>query len=261
MLASITVLTLDFRDSGPVQVLRNGAARVFSPFRSAADAATEPFRDTWNGVTGYDDLEQENERLRRRIDQLEGENVGGEVARRQNADLKEALRIDDVTDIPTVAARVVSGPLTSFDATVEINRGSGDGVKRGMAVITDAGLVGRIARVTGNRASIQLITDPSFAFGVRLLEGGDVAIARGKGRGGKLTVTDGIVRTTPVAKGDDVITSGLQDSTLPPDINVGQVTAIGVTDDRTEKTLELEPAANLRGLSYVTVLLCDDNCT
>lgn len=261
VLASLTVLTLDFRDSGPVTGLRNGAATVFSPFRSAADSAAEPFSDGWNALFGYDDLEKENVRLRRRIDQLEGQRVGDEVARRQNADLKRSLGIDDVTDIPTVAARVVSGPLTSFDASVEIDRGSGDGVKKGMTVLTDAGLVGRIARVTGNRASIKLITDPSFTFGVRLAKARDVGIAAGTGRRGTLEVRDGITRDTPVNRGDDVITSGLQDSSLPPDINVGRVIAIGFTDDRTEKTLVLEPAANLRGLTYVTVLLCDENCT
>ena len=261
MLASFTVLTLDLGGSGPIDGLRRAAATVFSPFRSSADGVSEPFDNAWDGISGYHDLEEENERLRRRIDQLEGQRVGDEVARRQNADLKKALQLRDSSDLPSAAAQVVSGPLTSFDASVEIDRGSGDGVKKGMAVVTDAGLVGRIIRVTGSRAAVQLITDPAFAFGVRLVKGGDVGIARGMGRRGTLEVADGITRASSVSRGDDLITSGLPNSSLPRDVNVGRVVSIGVTSDRTEQTLVLEPAANLRGLSYVTVLLCAESCT
>lgn len=261
VLASITILTLDFRGSGPVDGLRNGADSVFSPVRGVADSVAEQFSNAWGGVTGYDDLEQENERLRRRIDTLEGQQIGDEVARRQIAELKRQLGIRSTTDLPTAAARVISGPLTSFDATLEIDRGSGDGVKEGMAVATDAGLVGRVARVTGGRSQIVLITDPSFALGIRLAEQGDVGIARGTGQDGTLEVDRGISRDTTVKRGDAVITSGLEGSAFPPDLPVGRVRSVGRTADRTEKTLVLEPAADLRGLAYVTVLLCDENCS
>jgi len=261
VLASITILTLDFRGSGPVDGLRSGADSVFSPVRGVADSVAEQFSNAWGGVTGYDDLERENERLRRRIDTLEGQQIGDEVARRQIAELKRQLGIRSTTDLPTAAARVISGPLTSFDATLEIDRGSGDGVKEGMAVATDAGLVGRVARVTGGRSQIVLITDPSFALGIRLAEQGDVGIARGTGQDGTLEVDRGISRDTTVKRGDAVITSGLEGSAFPPDLPVGRVRSVGRTADRTEKTLVLEPAADLRGLGYVTVLLCDENCS
>jgi len=261
VLASITVLTLDFRESAPVSGLRSGADSVFSPVRSFADSISEPFANAWGGIAEYDDLTDENERLRRRIDVLEGRQIGDEVARRQNTELKRQLGIRLTTDIPTTAARVVSGPLTSFDATVQIDRGSGDGVKEGMAVVTDAGLAGRVVRVTGGRSQIQLITDPSFTLGIRLAEQGDVGIARGAGREGTLEVADGISGDTGVKRGDAVITSGLEGSAYPPDVPVGKVRSVGRTADRTEKTLVIDPAADLRGLSYVTVLLCDENCS
>ena len=71
VLASITLLTLDFRDTGPVQGLRDGAAAVFDPVRDATDGITEPIGNAWDGIFGYDDLKDENERLRKRIDELE----------------------------------------------------------------------------------------------------------------------------------------------------------------------------------------------
>ncbi len=159
-----------------------------------------------------------------------------------------------------MVSRVVSGQITSFDATIEIDRGSGEGVKEGMAVVTDAGLVGRVVRVTGGRSSVELITAPSFEFGVRLVEQQEVGVAKGQGDDGTLIVESGITKATDVEAGDRVATSGIDGSTFPPDIAVGRVKSIRPTDDRTEQVLVIEPTANLDGLSYVTVLLCDTDC-
>jgi rod shape-determining protein MreC len=263
VLASITLLTLDFRDSGPVQSLRDGAAAVFDPVRNATDGVTEPIGNAWTGMFGYDDLKKENDRLRQRVDALEAEKTNADVATRENKSLKEQLFIKQNSDIPTLAAEVVSGPLTSFDDTISINRGSGDGVKKGMSVVTKAGLVGRVVRVTGGRSTVQLITDPSFRFGIQLATNGERGIAQGTGRAGTLQVQDGIDKDTPVRRGDRVVTAsgGLDGAAIPPSLPVGRVDRVGFTDDRTEKTLVIEPAADLHALTYVTVLLCDDDCS
>jgi rod shape-determining protein MreC len=156
----------------------------------------------------------------------------------------------------------VSGPLTSFDATIAINRGSGDGVKEGMSVRTSAGLVGRVVRVTGGRSTIRLITDPSSEIAIQLAEQGDRGIARGSGRDGTLDVERGIRDETTVRRGDAVVTtSGVLDAAVPPSIPVGRVERVGVTDDRTEQTLVIDPIADLRALTFVSVLLCDDDCS
>jgi rod shape-determining protein MreC len=261
VLASITLLTLDFRDTGPVQSLRDGAAAVFDPVRNATNGVTEPIGNAWDGIFGYDDLKRENERLREQVDQLKARGVESEVAARENETLKQELLLRRSSDIPTLAAEVVSGPLTSFDATISINRGSGEGVKKGMAVRTRAGLVGRVVRVTGGRSTVRLITDPSFEFGIQLSELGDRGIAQGSGRAGTLEVNRGIEKDTRVRRGDSVVTtSGLQDAALPPAIPVGRVERVGLTDDRSEQTLVIDPIADLRALTYVTVLLCDDDC-
>ena len=63
-------------------------------------------------------------------------------------------------------------------------------------------------------------------------------------------------------RGDSVVTtSGLQDSAIPPSIPVGRVERVGVTDDRAEQTLVIDPAADLGSLTFVAVLLCDDDCS
>ena len=261
VLASITLLTLDYRSSGPVSGLRGVASAVFDPVRSAGRAVGRPFGNAWDGAAGHDDLKKENQRLQRRIDALEGARIQNDVALRDNASLRQQLAVKRTSDIPTVAARIVSGPLTSFDATLQIDRGSGDGVKKGMAVVTQAGLVGRVARVTGGRSTIELITDPTFRFGIRLAKQGNVGLAQGLGRQGLVEVDEGISKDSGVKRGDAVVTSGAVGSPFPPDVAVGRVTATRFTEDRTEMVLTIKPVADLRALTFVSVLLCDDDCS
>lgn len=260
ILASLTLLTLDYRDAGPVQGIRSGAATVFSPFRGFGDTVATPFRNGWNGIFGYDDLEDENDELRRQIDELRGQEIEEAAAAEENDELRRTADLPVSADIPRVTAEVVSAPLTDFDSSVEINKGSGDGIRRGMAVITDAGLVGRVTRVSGGRSRIILVTDPDFSgLGVRLVEAGDVGVATG-GTDGNLRVEDGIEADTAVERGDDVVTSGYEISDYPGNVPVGSVLSVGRTTDQTEQTLVIEPSADLDALRFVSVLLCDQDC-
>lgn len=261
VLASLTILTLDYRDTGPVQGLRGVAATAFSPFRGIGDAIASPFRNGWNGIFGYDELEDENRRLRRQLDEQRGQRIEDEAAAEENDELRRLADLPVTEDIPRVIAEVTSAPLTDFDATLEISKGAGEGIEAGMAVITEAGLVGQVVRVTGGRARVQLIIDPDFqGFGVKLVELGDRGRAQPTGTRATLTVRDGIDDSTPVKRGDAVVTSGVERSDYPGGIPVGRVLDVRPTPDRTEQILEIEPTADLDGLSYVVVLLCDEDC-
>lgn len=255
VLASVTVLALDFRDSGPVTGLRNAASTLLGPLRDAGEEAGAPFRNGWRGITRYDDLEEENEELQRQIDRLEGEAIRDESAAERLRALEKLEDLRYADGIPAVAGRIISGPLTSFEATIEIDRGSGDGVKEGMAVVNEAGLLGRVVRVYGGRSQVQLITDPQFEFGIQLVNNGDIGVAQGDPDSGRLYVREGIDRRTVVDKGDAVVTSGVQRSAFPPDVPVGRVVSVEPTDDDTEQIVEIEPVADLDGLTYVKVLM------
>lgn len=262
VLASLTVLTLDYRDTGPVQGLRSVAGTVFSPFEGIGDAIASPFRDAWRGIFSYDDLEDENRELQRRLDAVVGDEVEGRAAQEELAELQRMTNLPVPDDIEQLVAQVTSGPLTSFDSTFEINRGSGDGVSEGMVVVTDAGLVGRVDRVEGGTARIRVITDPDYGgFGVKLVDSRDVGIARSTGQDGMVRIDEGISEDTPVEGGEDVVTSGLDRSAYPPNIPVGTVESIRPTEDRTERVVVVDPIADLDGLSYVAVLLCTDDCS
>jgi rod shape-determining protein MreC len=256
VLSSLTLLTLDFRDAAIVQTARRGAATVFSPLRGAAETVSEPFTTAWHGITDYGDLEAENDRLRDELDELRGRDVQNEDAAEQLGELLPQLDIEWVGDLPTATARVIAGNPSNFSHTIDLDKGSDAGIQVGMPVVNGAGLVGQVVLVTSNRSTVQLLTDPDFQVGVRILPSGATGTARGQGHGQELIVDTGLEADTEdlPAEGDALTTSGLELSAFPGSIPVGTVTDVRETGGLTLE-LRADPMADTERLSFVTVLL------
>jgi rod shape-determining protein MreC len=255
VLTSLALLTLDFRDSSIVLSARRTASSAFSPLRGVAETATEPFTNAWHGITGYGDLKSENERLRERIDELQGGALLDEDAAEQLDALLDQLDIEWVGDIATATARVVAGPGSNFSHTIEIDKGSDAGFKEGMPVVNGAGLVGRLVQVSAHRSSVQLITDPDFAVGVRLVPGDAPGTARGTGEGEDLIVDTGLEADAEVDVGAALTTSGADRSAFPASIPVGRVRSTREGSGGLTLDLVVRPLADTEKLTFVTVLL------
>ncbi|MEO9223475.1 MAG: rod shape-determining protein MreC [Acidimicrobiales bacterium] len=262
VLISLTVITLDYRHSGPVGKVRDAAATIFSPVRSAADTVFRPVGNAWNSAFHYDKVKKENQKLRRQLAEARGKQYQNQIDAQQYHQLLQANRIPYIGDLPRTIAQVTSGPLTSFSKTIEINKGAGDGVKVDMPVITPEGLVGKVSRVEGGHAIVQLITSPDTAVDVNVIPNGDptvpgtVGIARGTGQAKLLRIDNGgVLPTTPIHKGDLVSTSGIDTSIYPQGIPVGKIISFNDSSDGTQKMVDIQPTADLSNLSYVTVVL------
>jgi rod shape-determining protein MreC len=154
--------------------------------------------------------------------------------------------------LPQQVARVTAGPTGNFeDNVVEISKGSSSGLRVGMAVMTNAGLVGKLTAVDGSRATVELITAPDFAVGVRI--GNEVALARGTGSGTDLRAAEGLSRDNPAKVDDPVLSNGGAGSTFPPGVPVGRITSVDSSGGSPVVTVAL--SADVHNLDYVTVLL------
>ena len=258
VLTSIALLTLDFRDSDIVQSARRGAGTVFSPLRGAAETVSEPFTNAWHGITDYGDIADENDELRRQIEDLEGREVLEEDAARQLQELLEQEDLEWIGSIDTATARVLSSDPSNFAHTIDISKGSDHGLKVDMPVVNGAGLVGRIVLVTPTRSTVQLVTDPDLRVGVRLL-GSDQATgtARGQGPGEDLLVDTNLDPETDDAPqpGTALTTSGAQFSAFPDSIPVGKVRSVQETSAGLTFELVVRPLADIEQMQFVKVLL------
>lgn len=254
MAISISALTLDFRGSGMIDTARERASDAVAPLRDAANTVFGPVERVWQGVVGYRKLERENRDLRSQIDALRGDALRGSAAAQRMHELLDLLKLLDASTVPTIAADVIGSPPSNFEQTVQLSKGASAGIRIGDAVVTAAGLVGRIAQVSATRSVVRLVTDPNFSVGVSVPGDQGLASGQGEGRGMKVRLIE--ARDAQVKAGDTVTTSGEEyGSLLPKGIEIGRVSDVRKIAGSLYLEVDVTPQADLHDLDVVAVLL------
>jgi rod shape-determining protein MreC len=253
ILTSITLITLDFRGFGPIDSARSAVLSAFGPVGDAASSAFRPVGNFWHGAFEQDDLRRENDELRAQLLDLQGQVTADQVTREQYQQLLTQLNLPFLGQLPTAKAKVVSGAIANFDDTIEIDKGSDDGIKVNMSVTAGLGLVGIVVQVSPDRAVVRLITDSSFSVGVSSVPFNAVGVANGQGanRGLVAEVSAG----QPVLAGNVLVTQGGAKSLYPPGIPVGTVATVSKDAALLTQHLDVDLMVNLNDLAYVTVVL------
>ena len=150
------------------------------------------------------------------------------------------------------AAAVIGRDPSPFLQYVIINRGSNDGIQRGMPVVTNQGLVGRVDAVIADAARVQLITDPASNVNVHLQNAKADASLLGSVTGD--VTLDLIPQDVALQVGDLVLTSGLGGG-YPPDLIVGQVINVRTRDFDLFQQATVQPVVDFKRLQIVLVIV------
>lgn len=150
------------------------------------------------------------------------------------------------------AAAVIGRDPSPFLHYVIINRGSNDGILRGMPVVTDQGLIGRVEAVIADAARVQLITDPASSVNVRLQSAETEASLVGSVTGD--VTLELIPQDINVQPGDLVLTSGLGGG-YPPDLIIGQVVNVRSRDFDLFQQATVQPVVDFNRLEIVLVIV------
>ena len=150
------------------------------------------------------------------------------------------------------AAAIIGRDPSPFLHYVMLNRGSDDGIRRGMPVVAQQGLVGRIVQDTAKAARVELITDPSAEVGVQIQPSDIDGILAGS------INSDLFVNLIPqdaaVVAGDLVLTSGLGGN-YPSNILVGQVSTIRQDATALFQTASIQPVVDFSRLEIVLIIV------
>jgi len=150
------------------------------------------------------------------------------------------------------AAAVIGRDPSPFLHYVIINRGSNEGILRGMPVVTNQGLIGRVDAVIADAARVQLITDPAASVNVRLQNAETEASLVGSVTG-DLNL-EMIPQDINVQPGDLVLTSGLGGG-YPPDLIIGQVVNVRSRDFDLFQQATVQPVVDFNRLEIVLVIV------
>lgn len=150
-----------------------------------------------------------------------------------------------------IAATVIGREISPFLQYIIIDKGTEQGVRYGMPVVTQQGLVGRVDAVIASAARIKLITDSTSVVNVRLKSAGIEAQLQGS-LTGEISL-DMIPLDEVIEPGDVVLTSGLGGN-YPPNIFIGQVLSTQRRDNALFQTATVQPIVDFTSINAVLVV-------
>jgi rod shape-determining protein MreC len=232
---------------------------VTAPLQAGMTWVTNLVGGWWSGYIALTDVEHENRQLRADNEQLRDKLAS---LSRRAADIEEvealaALKQKSASD--AVGARVIAAPMTAGFRVLRLRIDRGDKeVSAGMPVVSAGGPVGRVSRVFGSHADIELISDPSARTEVVISRTGGRGVMKGTGSGDSYACSiEWLERSSnPQAAaivGDEVVTSGLG-GTFPAGLLVGKVSKVAA-DNGMFQAVEITPVVDVSRVHSVLVLL------
>jgi rod shape-determining protein MreC len=261
---ALILLTAYFGEGagGGLHSIQRGALAVFSPVESVASDAVKPFRDLigWFGDTFH--AKGQNKDLRKEVDGLRVEVAQLNGKLRTSTQLDKIAALDGQNGIGSmkpVNARVVIASATLWYSTVNINRGSGDGVHVDDPVLNGDGLIGLVTKTVSDASQVRLITDSESGVSARIAETGVPGFVQtGTPGDPNDLLMQRLPRDSAPRVGQMVVTAGVRStrfpSRFPPGIPIGVVTKVDPNELDTSQQIHIRPYANMHDLDVVQVL-------
>ncbi len=216
----------------------------FIHFSSGASAMVNDYLDLVH-------VREENARLRTQLAQATSDRARLAELEAENSHLSSLLDLKDVLGANAVAANVIGSDATGLSHTLILASGESEGLRAGMAVLSNQGVVGKIIAVSPHASRVLLIDDHNSAldgFDQRSRARGIVAGVVDEGL--TLKYTD---RSQDIRNGDTVVTSGL-DGIFPRGLLVGTIKNVRREGPGLFLKVSIAPAVEFKGLEQVLIV-------
>jgi rod shape-determining protein MreC len=251
VLLQVLLLAVQIKRDSQGRLIRVWTVGAVSPFERAGAHGISHVRDTWNHYFALQNTSRDNEQLKRENDSLKLQITQLQSKAAEADRLAGLLKFRQTNvDVPMVSARVIGGSADSASQTIYLDRGSRDGIRQNMGVITPDGVVGKVIESYRDTSQVLLLTDKDSGVGAMLVDSRIQSPVGGTGE--PLLVMKYIPNDDDVNSGERVVTSGM-DRIFPRDLPVGTIAEI--KPGNPFKQIRVRPAANLERLEEVFVLL------
>ncbi len=233
---------------------------VLMPLRLAANKANEALEGYGKYFSSLEGLYKENASLREEIDRLEGEIAEGNAAKEENERLRDYLDMKKAyPDYSMLDALIIGRESESYATFFTLDRGSRDGVKVGMPVIVEEGLVGSTCEVGESWCRVRVLTEASASVSVYVKRSGESGVLSGDiAQSADATCTlNYLSENADIEVGDLIYTSG-EGSVYPGGIFVGEVIEVTTDEFLRSKSAKVKAAVELDELKYLLIVTSFD---
>lgn len=261
LLISLLLLSAGARARRHIDPVAGVLLEGMRPLQRVLATGVDAVAQLWRSYVALVGVKQENQRLHRRILELEQQAVRLAEVEETDKRLGDLLNFRSSLEGNLQAAQIIGRDPFPWFSTMTIDRGESDGVHKTMAVLSPFGVVGQVMATSAHSARVLLLTDHNSGI--------DAIVQRSRARGIVEGALDGgclmkyLKRGEDVEVGDRIVTSGL-DGIFPKGIIVGEVTHVtrgtrgllqvaevrpSVPLDRLEEVLVAAPGAQLKAMS------------
>ena len=255
IIVSLAVMNATAAQRPNITFLEKVIRDTYVPLQSGVSS----FRNNWDGWTAvFSDkhhLQQQVKLLEAENSRLSMENQSLQEYKQESFRLRKMLNFDNANreKYDLLPAHLIARSPNNWYECITIDRGSRQGVEKGMPVISPGGLVGRVGSVSENSAQVSLITDREMAVGAIIQKTRETnGIVEGLGDNNQLRMIN-IPYYSKINEGDRIISSGLS-ATYPPGINIGTVTEVSREPNGLLLVAMIKPAVDFNKLEEVFVI-------
>jgi len=257
LLGNFMMMAFDAREITTGQRIVRVWSQTAADFvQSPVTTITASLSTYFGSIANLRSAQTENDVLKQRVQELEIEIKGNEDLTSENERLKGLLDLKEKGNYKVLPARIIGrDPSVWFDSSI-INRGSLDGVKLNMPVVTDGGLVGRVTAVSPLAAQVDLITRSKSGLGAVVGEiSSSNVLGVVSGTGSKHLVEMRYVSgSVDVQVGQTVYTTG-QDGIYPAGLKVGEIVEIKSGSATVPHQIFIRPSSRIDSMREVGVLI------
>jgi rod shape-determining protein MreC len=267
---SLILLTAYFGETAesPLHSVQRGFVEVLSPVEAGANKVLTPVRSAADWVSSTLHAKSQVKQLQAQVQQLNYSLAQAKGAQYENQQLSHLVHLDDSIGIDAyhpVTAQVILRDPTLWYQTIEVDKGSDDGVHLHDPAIGDKALIGLVTEVSPTASVISLITDHTVSVTARVMDqNGDTGeLVPEVGNPNELVLeylqppSPGNVQAGP-QPGQPVLTAGFKSGSLesyfPANIPIGYVSNVNEDQLINDGQIQVAPSANLRQVDVVQVL-------
>jgi rod shape-determining protein MreC len=250
VIVHIILISAQVNTRSGVPLLQVATFGAFAELQRATMNTVGSVRGLWSGYVDLTAVQKQNEELKRENQMLQVRLQEERAFAQRTESLRQLLELRQRAGVETIAAEVIGAAPAPDIRSYSIDKGSADAVTKDMAVISPAGVVGRVILASARAAQVQLLIDRNAAAAALIERTRAQGIVLGQH--GDTLVMDYVPGTADVKQGDLVVTSGI-DGIYPKGFVIGTVEYVDRGPGTFHKIV-VRPAVDFSRLEEVLVV-------
>lgn len=236
--------------------VQSGIYNLISPAVSGVNRVITSIDNYIKRFKNAGEILTENEKLKKQLAEERLNNILMKKYEIQNERLRKLLDFKELTSYETQGAKVIGYGPSKWKEKILINKGSKDGLKDGMTVVTYNGsFVGQINYITSDSAQVEMVNNSGFVVAgiVQREDSRAVGLVKGNQENSKYNIMDNLSWDSDIRENDLILTSGLS-NTYPKGLPIGKVTEVNPDNYGVSQKAKIDLFIDLNTIEEVLVI-------